>query len=108
MRRLDEKLIARGARLVTVPAPNTSRRCAECGHIAAANRKTQAQFACVACGHADGADANVARNILDLALQGHPPARGGAAAERASAPVTATDVEARHWAADEASITPAA
>ena len=108
VRRLDEKVAARGGQLVRVPAPNTSRRCHPCGHTSAANRETRAVFRCEACGHTDCADANAARNIHQLALQGHPPARGGPATERASAAVTATDVEDRHWAADEASITPAA
>ena len=108
VRRLEEKLAARGGQLVRVPAANTSRRCYECGHTQAGNRKTQAEFRCAACGHSDGADANAARNIHYLALQGHPPACGGAAAERASAPVAATDVEDRRQAADEASITLAA
>ena len=47
------------------------RRCAECGHVAAGNRVTQAQFRCLACGHQDHADTNAARNILraGLALQ---------------------------------------
>ena len=32
------------------------------------NRKEQAHFRCLACGHADNADANAARNILNLGL----------------------------------------
>ena len=93
--RLDEKITARGGQLVRVPAPNTSRRCHACAHTAAANRKTQAIFACTACGHTDGADANAAHNIHQLALQEHPPARGGPANEPASAPMAATDAEDR-------------
>ena len=96
LRRLDEKVTARGGDVVRVRAANTSRRCFACGHTAAANRKTQAEFRCTACGHSDGADANAARNIHQLALQGHPPARGGAATEPPSAPLGATDAEARH------------
>ncbi len=108
IRRLEEKVVARGGRLVRVPAANTSRRCHQCDHSAAANRQTQAEFRCEACGHTDGADANAAHNIHQLALQGHPPACGGAAHERASAPTAATDVEVPSRAADEASITLAA
>ena len=54
--------------LIRVPARNTSRACAECGHVEEDNRKEQAHFCCLACGHTDNADANAARNILDLGL----------------------------------------
>ena len=54
--------------LIRVPARNTSRTCAECGHVDEANRKEQAHFQCLACGHTDNADLNAARNILDLGL----------------------------------------
>lgn len=108
LRRLDDKITARGGRLVRVRAANTSRRCHQCGHTAAANRKTRAVFCCVACGHRDGADANAAHNIHDLALQGHPPARGGTAGEPTSSTLAATDAEDRRWAPDDASIAPAA
>ena len=95
LRRLEGKVTARGGHLLRVPAANTSRRCHQCGHTAAANRKTQAVFRCTACGHTDGADANAARNIHQLALQGHPPACGGPAAEPTGAPAAETDAEAR-------------
>lgn len=39
----------------------SSQECAACGHTAAENRPRQAEFACVACGHADNADVNAAR-----------------------------------------------
>ncbi len=49
---------------VTIVDPrNTSRTCAECGHIDKRNRKTQPEFLCVACGHSSNADDNAARNI---------------------------------------------
>ena len=35
-----------------------------CGHVAAENRKSQAVFGCVACGHVAHADVNAALNIL--------------------------------------------
>ena len=54
--------------LIRVPARNTSRTCAECGHVEKDNRKEQAHFQCLACGHTDDADLNAARNILDLGL----------------------------------------
>jgi transposase len=50
---------------------HTSQRCAECGHVAAGNRVTQAEFRCLGCGHQAHADVNAGRNILraGLALQ---------------------------------------
>ncbi|MFL5661183.1 MAG: zinc ribbon domain-containing protein, partial [Ktedonobacteraceae bacterium] len=42
---------------------NTSRTCSECGHCAKENRKSQADFKCVACGYAALADYNAAINI---------------------------------------------
>ena len=42
--------------IIRVPARNTSRACAECGHVEADNRKEQARFKCLACGHTDHAD----------------------------------------------------
>jgi transposase len=56
--------------VIKVPAPNTSRCCYECGHIAAENRKSQAEFRCVRCGHEDNADLNAAKNIRRLAVCG--------------------------------------
>jgi putative transposase len=60
--------------VVEVNPANTSRTCPECGHCTAENRKSQAVFVCVRCGHATHADVNAAVNILraGLALQ---PAR---------------------------------
>ena len=55
--------------IIRVPARNTSRRCAQCGHVDKDNRKEQAHFRCLACGYADNADANAARNILNLGLE---------------------------------------
>ncbi|MFI6883356.1 RNA-guided endonuclease InsQ/TnpB family protein [Streptosporangium canum] len=41
----------------------TSQTCNACKHIASENRESQAAFACRACGHADHADINAAKNI---------------------------------------------
>ena len=57
--RLSHKSIA-----VTVPAAYSSMECRQCGHIASENRESQAEFACVACGHIDHADTNAAHVIL--------------------------------------------
>ena len=61
---LEDKLARRGGRLVRVDPRNTSRTCSACGHVSPENRKTQEAFVCVACGHAENADANAAKNIL--------------------------------------------
>lgn len=63
-RQLEYKLAWAGGEVLAVPAMNTSRRCPACGHTSADNRKTQARFACVACGHTEHADIVGARNIL--------------------------------------------
>ena len=63
-RQLDYKLAWNGGSLVAVPPQNTSRTCPCCGHISADNRKTQALFACIKCGHEANADHVGAINIL--------------------------------------------
>jgi transposase len=60
VRRLQQK--AHG-RIEKVNPAFTSQRCSACGHTAAESRKSQAVFACVACGFACNADVNAARNI---------------------------------------------
>jgi putative transposase len=64
---LEYKCAWRGVTLVAVPPAYTSQQCGCCGHIAAENRKTQALFECVQCGHTENADRNAARNILHRA-----------------------------------------
>jgi putative transposase len=56
-----------GVSVVKVDPRNTSRTCAECGHVAKANRTSQEKFLCVSCGHRANADQNAARNIRALA-----------------------------------------
>lgn len=58
--------------VVEVNPRHTSQRCAQCGHVAAGNRVTQAEFRCLSCGHSAHADVNAAINILrsGLDLQG--------------------------------------
>lgn len=69
--RLEEKAPYRVERIH--PA-YTSQRCAVCGFVSAENRKSQAAFECVSCGHTANADLNAARNIA----AGHAvTARGG-------------------------------
>ena len=49
--------------VVLCPPAYTSQRCSVCGHVAPENRKTQDEFACLACGHSENADLNAAKNI---------------------------------------------
>lgn len=71
LRILSAKAESAGRQVIAVNPRHTSQRCAECGHIAAGNRVTQAEFRCLACGHQAHADVNAARNVLraGLALQ---------------------------------------
>jgi len=52
-----------------VSAWNTSRECNHCGHVDRRNRSKE-KFLCLECGHADNADVNAAKNILDRFLSG--------------------------------------
>jgi putative transposase len=63
-RQLGYKLEWRGGELLLVNPAYTSRTCRICAHESAQNRKTQAVFCCVACGHAENADIHAAKNIL--------------------------------------------
>ena len=100
-RQLDYKLAWNGGRLIAVPPRNTSRTCPGCGHVSADNRRTQARFACVACGFEENAGGVGAINVLragharlacEVSGAVRPPAAGtprsdsGAAQGRAGAP----------------------
>jgi putative transposase len=63
-RQLEYKMKWKGGVYGEVNPRNSSRECAECGHIEKENRKTQAEFICQSCGHSDNADKNAARVIL--------------------------------------------
>lgn len=78
---IEYKAKREGVELVLVDPKNTSRECPSCGHIDKANRPSQAEFRCVACGHTGHADVNAARNIRS----------------RARAPVNAPKVSERHF-----------
>ncbi len=67
-RQLEYKTRWRGGLLVSVPPQNTSRKCPECQHTAAENRKRQAKFVCVACGYSAPADYVGAVNIKEAGL----------------------------------------
>jgi putative transposase len=55
---------------------NTSRSCPKCGCVDKRNRKSQAEFRCVACGHTDNADSNAAREISRRAAVNRPNVAG--------------------------------
>ena len=61
-----EQMLEYKTNIIKVPAAYTSQRCNKCGHLDKDNRKTQADFKCLACGHRDNADVNAALNILAL------------------------------------------
>jgi putative transposase len=65
---LRAKAESAGRVVVEVNPAFTSQRCAECGHVAAGNRVTQAEFRCLSCGHQAHADVNAAVNILRAGL----------------------------------------
>ncbi|NVZ09413.1 IS200/IS605 family element transposase accessory protein TnpB [Allochromatium humboldtianum] len=56
-----------GVDVVIVDPRHTSRTCPVCGSVEKANRPSQSEFRCVACGHTDHADVNAARNIRSRA-----------------------------------------
>lgn len=76
-RQLGYKIAWRGGQLLEVPARDTSRTCAACGHVAADSRISRDLFRCADCHHEDDADVNAAieirrRGLTALGL--HAPA----------------------------------
>jgi len=72
--RIKDKGQASSVQVVFIDPRFTSQQCHACGHTDAANRESQAAFACTRCGHCDHADRNAALNIL---ARGLPLATGG-------------------------------
>jgi len=71
VRRLAQKA---PGRVQKIKPAYTSQRCSKCRNVAGENRKSQAVFACTACGYTANADVNAAQNIA----VGHAvTARGG-------------------------------
>jgi putative transposase len=68
-RQLQYKLLWRGGKLIAVPPQYTSQECPACRHISADNRRTQADFHCMACGFAENADLVGARNVKNRGMQ---------------------------------------
>lgn len=62
--KLEYKCEWYGKKLVRVDPKYSSQTCSNCGSKSKENRKTQAKFKCVSCGHTENADVNAAKNIL--------------------------------------------
>ncbi len=78
-----EKAARAGKIVLTVPAHHSSQECSCCGHTSPANRKSQAQFHCEACGFTANADANASavirkRGLAALSQLFLAPGRGAA------------------------------
>jgi len=75
-RQLREFLVYKAQRagiaLVFVDPRNTSRTCNRCGYVDKRNRRSQAEFSCLRCGHHAHADRNAARNLADRASVTRP------------------------------------
>jgi putative transposase len=65
---IEYKALGAGVPVIVVDPAYTSQTCVECGCCDRRNRKTQATFRCVSCGHHDHADRNAARNIRAKAI----------------------------------------
>jgi len=68
-RGLRDKTEYKAFRTALVPAAYTSRTCNRCGHEEKRNRPARDRFECMACGHAEHADINAARNIADGSIR---------------------------------------
>jgi len=68
---MASKAKAAGREFVRVNPVFTSQTCNACGVVDKASRRSQSEFVCVACGHANNADTNAARNIRDTAFPEH-------------------------------------
>lgn len=66
---LEYKVSWNGGIFLAVPPQYTSQTCPVCQHVCKDNRKTQASFVCVKCGHAGNADVIAAQNILSRGMQ---------------------------------------
>ena len=65
---LGAALEARGGEVLKLPAVDSSRTCAQCGHVDGASRNAR-KFECTACRHRANADVNAGRNLRARALR---------------------------------------
>lgn len=69
-----------GVPVLLVDPRNTSRTCHRCGFVDKRNRRSQAEFLCIRCGHQVHADLNAARNLATRGAVNRPdlvaPVRG--------------------------------
>jgi len=61
---LKYKASWRGAKVIEIDPKYTSQTCPDCGHVSRDNRKTQAKFECIDCGHSANADVVGSQNNL--------------------------------------------
>jgi putative transposase len=61
-----------GVLMVFVDPRNTSRTCSRCGYVDKRNRRSQAEFSCLRCGHTAHADHNAARTLATRGEVSHP------------------------------------
>ena len=66
---VEYKAAIHGIDVVKTNPRNTSKRCAECGFVADANRPTRETFECQQCGNRNHADYNAAKNVADVYLR---------------------------------------
>lgn len=64
-----------GGRVIRVDPRGSSQTCSECA-VRDRNSRHDAEFRCVACGHAEDADINAAQVLLTRAMNGEGPGRG--------------------------------
>lgn len=69
---VEYKARVSGVPVVLVDPKHTSQECSHCGHIARANRQSQARFSCKQCGYTTNADYNAAVNIRSRARVSWP------------------------------------
>ena len=76
---VEYKAAAHGIGVVETDPRNTSKRCAECGFVADANRPSRDTFECQQCGNRNHADYNAAKNIGLRYLRRNQTGSGGGA-----------------------------
>jgi IS605 OrfB family transposase len=69
---IEYKAKLAGVLVQLVDPRNTSRQCSLCGYTSKKNRKSQADFICLECGHTENADYNASKNIAFRAVVNLP------------------------------------